>query len=273
MKNPCLSCDLLDAKKDNPTCRDCERRVEYVRSLGGRSPVLPDTYLDARRFAPIEERPASDDPAFVAEMTRKADKFFAAALSDAAPAEVETRVCRYCKEEKPLSDFPKHSGYKSGIETKCKDCKLALRAGALKPMVRRRPTKKELEKKYVGKEKHVKEDVKKCSKCGETLPLDKFYKSANTIDGRENTCIACRRVRSAEVRQQRRQIVHEILERCGVKTGLPGAKAIVVDFRECEDLLAYLEERAASNFRTPGNEILAILKRRMVVSAVPAVSL
>lgn len=31
--------------------------------------------------------------------------------------------CKYCTEEKPLSQFPKHSGHKDGHAAICKDCK------------------------------------------------------------------------------------------------------------------------------------------------------
>ena len=36
--------------------------------------------------------------------------------------EVAGKVCLYCKEEKPLSEFPKHSLYKDNLDTRCREC-------------------------------------------------------------------------------------------------------------------------------------------------------
>lgn len=35
------------------------------------------------------------------------------------------KTCSSCKERKPLSDFPKHNGFKDGRNSKCKVCKSA----------------------------------------------------------------------------------------------------------------------------------------------------
>jgi hypothetical protein len=37
--------------------------------------------------------------------------------------EVKTKVCKICKCEKPLSDFPGHFGRKDGLDSRCKECK------------------------------------------------------------------------------------------------------------------------------------------------------
>lgn len=31
--NPCLSCNRKDQNKNNPVCRDCDKRIEYVNRL------------------------------------------------------------------------------------------------------------------------------------------------------------------------------------------------------------------------------------------------
>ena len=31
--NPCLNCGLKDKDKNNLTCRDCQRRLDYLRGL------------------------------------------------------------------------------------------------------------------------------------------------------------------------------------------------------------------------------------------------
>lgn len=35
---------------------------------------------------------------------------------------METKICRICGEEKPITDFAKHPQYKDGYDTRCKCC-------------------------------------------------------------------------------------------------------------------------------------------------------
>lgn len=35
---------------------------------------------------------------------------------------METKFCRICGTEKPISDFPKNNQYKDGYDTRCKSC-------------------------------------------------------------------------------------------------------------------------------------------------------
>ena len=35
---------------------------------------------------------------------------------------METKICRICGEEKPITDFPKNNQYKDGYDTRCKCC-------------------------------------------------------------------------------------------------------------------------------------------------------
>jgi len=41
MKNPCRECENLYENKNDPACTECEKRVEYVRSLGGVNDMQP----------------------------------------------------------------------------------------------------------------------------------------------------------------------------------------------------------------------------------------
>lgn len=41
-KNPCIGCDLELEDKNNDTCRECDKRVAYVASLGGLSHSVPE---------------------------------------------------------------------------------------------------------------------------------------------------------------------------------------------------------------------------------------
>ena len=36
---------------------------------------------------------------------------------------METKICRICGEEKPITDFAKNNRYKDGYDTRCKCCK------------------------------------------------------------------------------------------------------------------------------------------------------
>jgi hypothetical protein len=36
---------------------------------------------------------------------------------------METKICRICGEEKPITDFPVNSQYIDGYDTRCKGCK------------------------------------------------------------------------------------------------------------------------------------------------------
>ena len=52
------------------------------------------------------------------EATRKQSE-----VNSMADAIVETKVCRKCREEKVLDDFPKNRQYKDGYDGLCKKCK------------------------------------------------------------------------------------------------------------------------------------------------------
>jgi len=53
MKSPCLTCDLGDKSKDNPVCKDCELRIQYVNSIDGME--LPDQDMRIRKRASSEK--------------------------------------------------------------------------------------------------------------------------------------------------------------------------------------------------------------------------
>lgn len=39
IQSPCLSCSLKDYSKDNPTCRDCNARCDYIKIIDGATPA------------------------------------------------------------------------------------------------------------------------------------------------------------------------------------------------------------------------------------------
>ena len=64
-KNPCLECKLknedgellLHADKNHPECKDCSKRVDYVKSLGGMAEGVPDNFnMDGDAGKSLEER-------------------------------------------------------------------------------------------------------------------------------------------------------------------------------------------------------------------------
>ena len=36
---------------------------------------------------------------------------------------METKICKKCGQEKPITEFQKHKGYKDGYHTCCKECR------------------------------------------------------------------------------------------------------------------------------------------------------
>jgi hypothetical protein len=63
MRNPCRECHLLQADKNNPVCRDCPKRCDYVTAIGGMHSSMPDNLMDARRMSTMEtpsEKPCKD---------------------------------------------------------------------------------------------------------------------------------------------------------------------------------------------------------------------
>jgi hypothetical protein len=42
-KSPCIGCEFELADKNNPTCRECDRRVEYVALIAGGGSIMEET--------------------------------------------------------------------------------------------------------------------------------------------------------------------------------------------------------------------------------------
>lgn len=60
-------------------------------------------------------------------------------------------------------------------------------------------------------------EMKHCSHCGETKPLDAFYRNAHRAGGRDYYCAACRRAASAVTRRavrKQRQAATKVCCRC-----------------------------------------------------------
>jgi len=86
---------------------------------------------------------------------------------------METKTCNTCGTTKPTIEFTKNSS--QGIITYrpcCKECKKARRKASLE-------------------KSRVFVSSKKCTKCGEQKPIDKFHKNSLQKDGHETRCKLC----------------------------------------------------------------------------------
>jgi phosphoribosylformylglycinamidine (FGAM) synthase PurS component len=61
-KNPCLSCELLDQDKNNPTCEGCKKRIEYVVAIGDMAYSVPVELTDLTAKKGIEMRIDAEKP-------------------------------------------------------------------------------------------------------------------------------------------------------------------------------------------------------------------
>ncbi len=66
MKSPCRECELENYSKDNPTCRDCDERVHYVRALDG---------FDASNQQPQSEKPFRAKTIISTDKLKKAELY------------------------------------------------------------------------------------------------------------------------------------------------------------------------------------------------------
>lgn len=92
--------------------------------------------------------------------------------------------CRECKEDKPLSAFPKHKAYPDGRETICSKCKY-----------KSRKNRKPLPKPPVG--------YKRCTKCKQEKPatIEYFNHDKGRKDGFKPWCKSCCNVSNSKRRQ------------------------------------------------------------------------
>ena len=86
--------------------------------------------------------------------------------------------CSCCQKILPFNEFHRQSNKPSGRRAHCKTCRSANE--------RKNPSSIPHEKKE--------EKRKVCNKCGQSKPLNEFYKSNQLKYGRLNTCIDCKRM-------------------------------------------------------------------------------
>jgi len=95
---------------------------------------------------------------------------------------MDTKICRICNTEKPLSLFGKRSVMQDGIDTRCIQCGKEY-AEALKI--------KNVDKLLSQQSMYCDDDICVCKDCGDGKPLREFYKNKNKPTGYNHKCKKC----------------------------------------------------------------------------------
>ena len=82
--------------------------------------------------------------------------------------------CHVCEEEKPRTEFWRHSGRRDGLDDRCKACcKRYAAARSQRPRL---------------------VDLKRCSECRAAKPRSEFFRNGSAADGLNSRCRACAKV-------------------------------------------------------------------------------
>ena len=84
--------------------------------------------------------------------------------------EVQSKVCVYCGEDKPLSDYPKHTSMRDNLDSRCKQC------------IKIRSKKRSSIKKTAPPKPNV------CECCGEDPKLKQYHAFWVLDEDHENEC-------------------------------------------------------------------------------------
>jgi hypothetical protein len=96
---------------------------------------------------------------------------------------VETKVCKDCKENKPINEFYKDQRRKDGHSPRCRECEHNYRSNE-----NREKRKKETDR----RKKLFEQGIKVCSKCGQDKSLSDFYHQNKLRSGHDSWCKSCR---------------------------------------------------------------------------------
>jgi len=106
------------------------------------------------------------------------------------------RICKTCKEEKDITEFPKNKNGKDGYESTCKTCKKIKIAERLE------------------KNKTNLQSEKVCNTCKRLLPIENYSVNNNLKYGRSNRCKECdKKVWSVYKEDNKERINKEYVER------------------------------------------------------------
>lgn len=150
---------------------------------------------------------------------------------------METKVCRKCGQEKPVSEFIPDGRYRSGYQTYCRKC-----TNEYKKMRR------------LGKS-----EKKVCRMCGRELPISAFPKDKGYKSGRSNQCRDCYNKQHCEALERKeRQALADFEQKLGgfkvsilnyAKNGeykytVASTKGDFFQSNSKEEFISFLKERA-----------------------------
>ena len=131
----------------------------------------------------------------------------------ADPAEVQqppvmTKVCSHCGRELPITNFGRHSRTKDGYQPCCKECQSEMNKGHKKrgPFQHNEPPAKPEEP------EKIPDGMKKCSHCGQILPVSEFRKHKGSPDGLQYACKACQVEMTTKAKQKRTAKKKELIQ-------------------------------------------------------------
>lgn len=93
------------------------------------------------------------------------------------------KACTRCSTVKPLDSFHAHAGRPDGRHPWCKDCRSSLGKSQRSARADRAREAEQLGR--IG--------LKRCSRCGESQPVESYYRRADDSTGRKSQCISCYR--------------------------------------------------------------------------------
>jgi hypothetical protein len=100
--------------------------------------------------------------------------------------------CRSCGETKPLAAFNAHKCKSDGCRSWCRECEQEARAGSEAALARRRRRQTSLQQRRLAAALALATGRKTCAgPCGRELPLDKFWRRKDSLDGHAHWCTEC----------------------------------------------------------------------------------
>ena len=126
-----------------------------------------------------------------------------------APAEeMQMKVCSRCGRELPITNFGRHSRTKDGYQPCCKECQSEMNKGHKKrgPFQYNEPPAKPEEP------EKIPDGMKKCSHCGQILPVSEFRKHKGSPDGLQYACKTCQVEMTTKAKQKRTAKKKELIQ-------------------------------------------------------------
>ena len=126
-----------------------------------------------------------------------------------APAEeMQMKVCSHCGRELPITNFGRHSRTKDGYQPCCKECQSEMNKGHKKrgPFQHNEPPAKPEEP------EKIPDGMKKCSHCGQILPVSEFRKHKGSPDGLQYACKTCQVEMTTKAKQKRTEKRKAVIE-------------------------------------------------------------